>query len=109
MKNGKEFFDKVVKFYKLRKNQEKFIPGKTRINYVGRIYNEKGMISLAEGFGSAVNEAISNMGLNVSLKRFGIPDVYCPKVGSRDYLLKFYGLDHNSILNEILKMGVKNE
>jgi len=44
----KEIFDKVKEFYKLRKNQGKFIPGKTKINYAGRVYDEKEMINLVD-------------------------------------------------------------
>ena len=42
----KEIFAKVKELYKLRKDQEKFIPGKTRINYAGRVYDEKEIINL---------------------------------------------------------------
>ncbi|MCD6399143.1 MAG: lipopolysaccharide biosynthesis protein RfbH [Candidatus Aenigmarchaeota archaeon] len=44
----KEIFEKVKELYNLRKNQEKFIPGKTRINYAGRVYDEKEIISLVD-------------------------------------------------------------
>lgn len=44
----KEIFDKVVELYNLRKAHEKFFPGKTRINYAGRVYDEKEMISLVD-------------------------------------------------------------
>ena len=44
----REIFNKVKKFYKLRKKGEKFIPGKTRIDYAGRVYNEKEMINLVD-------------------------------------------------------------
>lgn len=44
----KEIFEKIKKIYKLRKSSEKFIPGKTRINYAGRVYDEKEMINLAD-------------------------------------------------------------
>jgi len=44
----REIFDKVKELYALRKNQEKFIPGETRVNYAGRIYDEKEMISLVD-------------------------------------------------------------
>jgi len=44
----KEIFDRVKKLYKLRKEQESFIPGKTRINYAGRVYDEKEMICLVD-------------------------------------------------------------
>jgi len=44
----KEIFDKVAELYKLRKSQENFVPGKTSINYAGRIYDEKEMINLVD-------------------------------------------------------------
>lgn len=44
----KEIFEKVKKFYRLRKKQEKFIPGKSQINYAGRIFDEKEMINLID-------------------------------------------------------------
>ncbi len=43
-----EIFNKVKELYRLRKNREKFVPGKTRINYAGRVYNEKEMINLVD-------------------------------------------------------------
>lgn len=44
----KEIFKKVKEFYQARKSQEKFIPGQTRIDYAGRIYDEKEMINLVD-------------------------------------------------------------
>ena len=44
----KAIFDKVKELYVSRKTQEKFIPGKTRINYAGRVYDEKEMINLVK-------------------------------------------------------------
>ena len=44
----KEIFNRVKKISKLRKSQEKFIPGQTKINYAGRVYNEKEMINLVD-------------------------------------------------------------
>ncbi len=44
----KEIFGKVKEFYKLKKSQGKFIPGESRINYAGRVYDEKEMINLVD-------------------------------------------------------------
>ena len=44
----KEIFEKVKELYKLRKNREEFIPGRTKINYAGRVYDEKEMINLVD-------------------------------------------------------------
>jgi len=43
----KDILNKVVKFYQSKK-QDKFIPGKTRINYAGRVYNEKEIVNLVD-------------------------------------------------------------
>lgn len=48
IKIRKEIFNNVKKIYQLRKQQDKFIPGKTYINYAGRVYDEKEMISLVD-------------------------------------------------------------
>ncbi|MDD2889308.1 MAG: lipopolysaccharide biosynthesis protein RfbH [bacterium] len=42
-----EIFDKVEKLHKL-KSPEKFVPGKTRINYAGRVYDEKEIVNLID-------------------------------------------------------------
>ena len=43
-----EIFNKIKELYKLKKNKEKFIPGKTRVNYAGRVFDEKEIISLVD-------------------------------------------------------------
>lgn len=43
-----EIFEKVIELYNLQKSQAKFEPGKTQINYAGRVYDEKEMISLVD-------------------------------------------------------------
>jgi len=44
----KHIFEKVKTLYKLRKKQKKFVSGKTRIDYAGRVYNEKEIINLVD-------------------------------------------------------------
>jgi len=43
-----EIFEKVTELYHLRKEKEKFIPGKTKINYAGRVYDQNDMYSLVD-------------------------------------------------------------
>jgi CDP-4-dehydro-6-deoxyglucose reductase, E1 len=43
-----EISEKVVELYELRKSQSKFILGESRINYAGRVYDEREMISLVD-------------------------------------------------------------
>ena len=43
-----EIFDKVKELYKFKKSGEKFIPGKTEVNYAGRVFDEKEIINLVD-------------------------------------------------------------
>ncbi len=43
-----EIFEKVKRLHRERKIGEKFLPGKTMINYSGRVYDEKEMINLVD-------------------------------------------------------------
>lgn len=42
----KEINERIEKIYKIRKENEKFIPGVSRVNYAGRVYDEKEMKAL---------------------------------------------------------------
>ncbi len=44
----KDILEKVKLLYKTRKEGEKFVPGKTMINYGGRVYDEDEMVSLVD-------------------------------------------------------------
>ena len=43
-----EIFERVSEIYQLHKSREQFIPGESRINYAGRVYKEREMISLVD-------------------------------------------------------------
>jgi CDP-4-dehydro-6-deoxyglucose reductase, E1 len=43
-----EIFKKVAELYELHRGTAQFIPGESRINYAGRVYDEKEMISLVD-------------------------------------------------------------
>jgi CDP-6-deoxy-D-xylo-4-hexulose-3-dehydrase len=43
-----DIFSRVVELYNLRESQKRFIPGQDRLNYAGRVYDEKEMISLVD-------------------------------------------------------------
>jgi len=62
--------------------------------------------NLSGGLGSAILEAISDMGLNTRVVRIGLQDKFCKEVGSQEYLRKINGLDAESIANKI--KGVLN-
>ncbi len=55
------------------------------------------------GIGSAICEGMLDAGYNVPIKRFAIDDVDCFKVGSREYLHKWFKLDADSVVERILK------
>lgn len=44
----KEIFKQVKEFYNLRKAQEEFKPGRSKIPYAGRVYDEKEMLNLVD-------------------------------------------------------------
>lgn len=43
-----EIFEKIKSIYSIRKNNEKFVPGETYINYAGRVYDENEMMKLVD-------------------------------------------------------------
>ncbi len=57
--------------------------------------------NLSGGLGSAVLEAISDMGLTTRVVRIGLQDKFVKEVGSQEYLRKINGLDAISIANKI--------
>ncbi|MCL4416107.1 MAG: lipopolysaccharide biosynthesis protein RfbH [Actinobacteria bacterium] len=44
----REIFKNVKKYYDLQYSNKKFIPGQSKINYAGRVFNEKEIISLVD-------------------------------------------------------------
>ncbi|MBV7272802.1 lipopolysaccharide biosynthesis protein RfbH [Clostridiaceae bacterium UIB06] len=44
----KEILERVKEVYNLRKEKEEFIPGKTRIHYSGRVFDEKEMMAVVD-------------------------------------------------------------
>lgn len=44
----KEIFERVKELYKLKKRKERFVPGKSYVNYAGRVYDEKELINLVD-------------------------------------------------------------
>ncbi len=43
-----EISARVEEIYRLRKSEEKFIPGKTKVNYSGRVFDEKEMVAVVD-------------------------------------------------------------
>jgi CDP-6-deoxy-D-xylo-4-hexulose-3-dehydrase len=44
----KEIFDKVAEFYRLEHEERLFIPGQTKIQYAGRVYDQREMLAMVD-------------------------------------------------------------
>jgi CDP-6-deoxy-D-xylo-4-hexulose-3-dehydrase len=44
----KDILQKVEELYRLRKKNEKFMPGKSKVNYAGRVFDEKEMVAVID-------------------------------------------------------------
>ena len=44
----KEILEKVKEFYNVEFQKKEFVPGETRINYSGRVFDEKEIINLVD-------------------------------------------------------------
>jgi transketolase len=63
--------------------------------------------SVLAGFGSAVAEVVAASGLPARLHRCGLPDTFAHAVGSREHLLRTYGLDAASIASAALGLRTR--
>ena len=55
------------------------------------------------GLGSAVLESFSDNGLNKTVVRLGIPDVFAEQYGSQEIIMTGFGLDPDSIAKTVIK------
>ena len=53
------------------------------------------------GFGTILMEYCNEKNINKKIKKFGIKNEYIHKIGNRDYLRKYYGIDALSIAKSI--------
>ncbi len=56
------------------------------------------------GFGSILNEYCNQHNIFKKINKFGIKNEYIHKIGNRDYLRAFYGIDAKSVGSEILEV-----
>lgn len=59
--------------------------------------------SIIGGLGSAMAEALIELGYKGFFRRIGLPDRYCPDIGRVEYLRERCGLASESIVNRILR------
>ncbi|MBN1185180.1 MAG: lipopolysaccharide biosynthesis protein RfbH [Bacteroidales bacterium] len=102
-----EIILKVVEYYHARFDQPKFIPGKSRVNYAGRVFDENEIISavqasldfwLTEGrFSESFAEKIAEF--------LGVEHVLLTNSGSSANLLAFAALTSEKLGDKRLKAG----
>jgi len=67
--------------------------------------------SLVGGLGSAIAEIIVKHERKALFHSFGVSDKFASKVGSQNYLRRYFGLDGESLaaeINRIIEVKVKN-
>ncbi len=103
----KEIIAKTIEYYQVRFGQKKFVSGKTRVNYAGRVFDEKEIINavescldfwLTEGrFSEEFSEKIAEF--------MEVEHVLLTNSGSSANLLAFSALTSEKLGNKRLKSG----
>lgn len=103
----KEIIEKTIEYYQARFAQNEFIPGKTKVNYAGRVFNEQELTNaieasldfwLTEGrFSEEFAEKIADF--------LGIENVLLTNSGSSANLLAFSALTSEKLGERRLKPG----
>jgi CDP-6-deoxy-D-xylo-4-hexulose-3-dehydrase len=102
-----EIIAKTIKYYKAKFNTKEFIPGKTQINYAGRVFNEKELVNaveasldfwLTEGrFSEEFSEKIADF--------LDVENVILTNSGSSSNLIAFSALTSQKLGDRALKDG----
>ena len=102
-----EILSKTIEYYQIKFTKKEFIPGKTRVNYAGRVFNEKEIVNavdasldfwLTEGrFSEQFAEKIADF--------LGIEHVLLTNSGSSANLLAFSALTSEKLGDKRLKEG----
>jgi CDP-6-deoxy-D-xylo-4-hexulose-3-dehydrase len=103
----KEIISKTIEYYQLKFAEQEFIPGKSRVNYAGRVFNENEIVNavdasldfwLTEGrFSEQFSEKIADF--------LGVKHVLLTNSGSSANLLAFSALTSEKLGNRRLKPG----
>lgn len=102
-----EIIAKTIEYYQIKFAEKEFIPGKSRVNYAGRVFNEKEIVNavdasldfwLTEGrFSEQFAEKIAEF--------LGVEHVLLTNSGSSANLLAFSALTSEKLGNRRLKAG----
>jgi transketolase len=89
----------VIDLFRIKPLNEEFLEAE--------IKKYKSIITLEEhtligGIGSAISELMHDKGIILPLKRVGIPDQYCKKYGSREWMQQYLGIDSLDEIEKIL-------
>lgn len=103
----KEIISKTIEYYQARYSKNEFVPGKTRVNYAGRVFDEKEICNsveasldfwLTEGrYSEEFSEKISEF--------LGVEHVLLTNSGSSANLLAFSALSSEKLGDRRLKSG----
>lgn len=99
----KEILDKVCEIYKIRKGSEEFIPGRSKIHYSGRVYDENEMMAVVD---SAIDFWLT-LGSNSieftnDFKKFlGMNSCLVTNSGSSANLIALSSLCSNQLINPL--------
>ncbi len=99
-----EIFEKVKKYYEIVHEDRKFVPGKSRIHYAGRVYNEEEMINMIDSildfwitlgtYGDKLEKGLSDY--------LGVKESVLVNSGSSANLISISALMSNQIEDRIL-------
>ena len=107
LKIRNEILEKTKNYYKLKYQNEEFIPGQSKVNYAGRVFDEKELINLVDSsldfwltagrFTQEFTEKLEDF--------FDVSDVVLTNSGSSANLLAISSLTSRKLGNKRLKTG----
>jgi CDP-6-deoxy-D-xylo-4-hexulose-3-dehydrase len=103
----KEIISKTIEYYQAKFAHKEFIPGKTRVNYAGRIFDEKEIVNAVEAsldFWLTEGRFSENFAEKIS-EFLGVEHVLLTNSGSSANLLAFAALTSEKLGEKKLKPG----
>jgi CDP-6-deoxy-D-xylo-4-hexulose-3-dehydrase len=103
----KEIIEKTIEYYEARFSDRKFIPGQTRVNYAGRVFNQQELVNAVEAsldFWLTEGRFSEEFAQKIA-KFLGINHVLLTNSGSSSNLLAFLALTSEKMGERRLKPG----
>jgi CDP-6-deoxy-D-xylo-4-hexulose-3-dehydrase len=103
----KEIIDKTIDYYQIKFGKNEFIPGQSRVNYAGRVFNEQELINAVEAsLDFWLTEGRFSEEFSQKMSEFlGIDHVLLTNSGSSANLLAFSALTSEKLGDKRLKPG----